>query len=276
MITSTQPVCVVVPVYTTALAPHEWASLDRCVTILGKHPIILVKPVHLNISTILDKYPALQSTSFSDGYFVSIKSYNRMMLSDEFYARFAAYDFMLVHQLDSFVFSDQLLEWCERNYDYVGAPWIPSGIPPSKLTLFSAAIRRKYFRLTNRQYMNKTGDHHGQQHYSAGNGGFSLRKIASLRKLLSRMDKRVEPYRHGLRTPWSEDVFFSIEANRYKANLKIPNLRDAATFAWEAYPSVAAKFCKTALPFGFHAWHKLSDDEWENICRRSTNVRSGG
>jgi hypothetical protein len=187
------------------------------------------------------------------------------MLADEFYARFAAYEYMLIHQLDAFVFSDQLMAWCARGYDYVGAPWIPHNMPPARLQLFGAAIRRRYFRLTNRQYRNRSGDHHGQQHYAAGNGGFSLRRIATLRKVLLQLHRRAEPYRQGTRNPWAEDVFFSVEANRYRRRVRIPGFRESLQFSWEKFPSVAARFCSSALPFGCHGWDKLHPDEWRPI-----------
>jgi Protein of unknown function (DUF5672) len=265
MITSKKTVCVVVPVYTTALSPFEWISLDRNVAMLGAHPIIIVKPHNLDIGSLLERHPSLLSENFGAEYFAGIKGYNRMLLADEFYARFAAYEFMLICQLDVFVFSDQLLKWCQRGYDYIGAPWIPNNTIPSKLKLLTTAIRRKYYRLNNRQYKHQAGDHHGQQHYSAGNGGLSLRRIASMRRVLSRLDQRAESYRQGVRTPWAEDIFFSIEANRYRCNLTIPGFEESCNFAWETYPGVAARFCKMTLPFGFHAWNKLGKDEWEGI-----------
>lgn len=262
---ATQPACIVVPVYRTALSRSELVSLDRCVAILGKHPIILATPDTIDIAPLSRRHPQLSNESFPASYFASITDYNRLLLADEFYARFARYDYMLVYQLDAFVFADQLLAWCAREYDYVGAPWIPNGSAPGALQLSWAAIRRRYFRLTNRQYRNREGDHHGQQHYAAGNGGFSLRRIATMREVLLRMPGRVEAYRQGTRRPWAEDVFFSVEANRYRRHVRIPGFREAAQFAWETFPSVAARYCSSPLPFGCHAWDKLHRDEWRPV-----------
>lgn len=44
------------------------------------------------------------------------------MLSAEFYDRFAAYEYVLIYQLDAFVFADRLAEFCQMGYDYIGAP----------------------------------------------------------------------------------------------------------------------------------------------------------
>lgn len=258
-------VCVIVPVYRTELSPSEQASLARCLAILGSHPVILAIPDTLDVSALLARYPVLGCQAFAATYFTSVKAYNRLMLADEFYARFADYEYMLVYQLDAFVFSDQLLAWCSRGYDYVGAPWIPHGRVPGRLQLLRAALRRRYFRLTNRQYRHGQGDHHAQQHYAAGNGGFSLRRIAALRTVLRRLPERAEPYRQGTRTPWAEDLFFCVEANRYRELVRVPGFRESLAFAWETYPDVAARCCDVALPFGCHAWDKLHRAQWRPV-----------
>lgn len=265
MITSTHTVCVVIPVYTATLRPFEQAALDRCIAILGKHPIVIVKPETLSLDEWRNRYPQLQHENFPDEYFAGIKSYNRLLLSDSFYARFSAYEFMLIYQLDAFVFSDQLLTWCASGYDYIGAPWIPKSCAPSTWSLLRATIRRRIFRLIGKRYSNGVTEHHAQQHYSAGNGGFSLRRIGKMREVLTRLPQRAEPYRQGSRDPWAEDLFFSIEANRYRQNLRIPGFRKATAFAWETFPSVAAPFNAGRLPFGCHAWNKLHRDDWQPI-----------
>jgi hypothetical protein len=265
MITSAHPVCVVIPVYTTDLSPAEWLSLDQCVTVLRNHPIVIAKPESLDITPLTRRHAQLRQENFRDAYFVGIQGYNRMMLSDEFYARFSAYQFILIHQLDAFVFSDQLLYWCERGYDYIGAPWIAQSNIPSRISLMRAAVRRRLFRLIGKRYRNQVMDHHAQQHYSAGNGGFSLRRVAKMREILSRLSTRAEDYRQNKRSPWAEDIFFSIEANRYRQNLRIPGFAEATNFAWETYPGVAAHFATAALPFGCHAWNKLHRDDWQPI-----------
>ena len=52
------------------------------------------------------------------------RSYSDYVLSSEFYDTFKAYDYMLLYQLDAFVFEDRLMEFWELKYDYIGAPSI--------------------------------------------------------------------------------------------------------------------------------------------------------
>jgi hypothetical protein len=49
------------------------------------------------------------------------------MLSIDFYKRFRDYKFILIYQLDAYVFRDELEYWCEQDYDFIGAPLIENG-----------------------------------------------------------------------------------------------------------------------------------------------------
>jgi len=268
MTTSTYQVCVVIPVYQAELSPPEQVALDRCIAVLGSHPIVVVKPERLRLDGLFSRHPNLLRENFRDEFFAGVKGYNRLLLSDEFYARFAAYEFMLIHQLDSFVFSDQLLNWCSRGYDYIGAPWLPPGQVASRIRQALIAVRRRCYRLLARSARSKYPGTRPQFTYSAGNGGFSLRRIAAMRRALAELDQRAERYRLAATRGWQEDIFFSIEANRYRTHIRIPGAREAAHFSWETNPGVAAQLTKGALPFGCHGWNKLHRDEWRPIFAR--------
>src|SRR3546814_12069713 len=62
--------------------------------------------------------------SFDDGYFKDISSYNSLMMSSAFYQSFLEYKYILIHQTDAFVFNNELKEWCEKDFDYIGDPWL--------------------------------------------------------------------------------------------------------------------------------------------------------
>lgn len=257
--------CIVIPCYRTELKPSEQVALERCLSILNRHPIIVAKPAGLNLSSLLRRYPALGAESFPDQYFDSIGSYNRMLLSDEFYARFAKYQYMLLYQLDAFVFSDQLIDWCNQGYDYAGAPWLPRQTPPNDLHRLRADVRRKMYRLINRTDRSGTGLHHAQYDYCSGNGGFSLRRIGAMRQALRDFSARLEPYLELSHYSRGEDIFFSVEANRYRTTVKTPSLMQAVSFAWESHPNVAAALNGGKLPFGCHGWDKLHREAWRPI-----------
>lgn len=261
---SLQTVCVVIPIYRAALSASELAALDQCVSVLRQHPIILVKPENLDITPLMERCPHLQHENFREDFFAGIAGYNSMLLSDEFYARFADYEFMLVHQLDAFVFSDQLLHWCSRNYDYIGAPWLPKAVLPNLAKKIYIALRRKIYRLINKRTdescpgsMSKY-----QYFYSTGNGGFSLRRVAKMREMLATLSDTAELYRSGKCHPWAEDIFFSVEANRFWNRLRVPTMKESAHFSWELNPAAGSKLTSGNLPFGCHGWDKYYRKDW--------------
>ncbi len=257
--------CIVIPCYRSDLKTSEQAALERCLSVLHSHPIIVAKPAKLDLTSLLFRYPALHTESFPDECFDSVRSYNRMLLSDEFYARFAKYEYMLLYQLDAFVFSDQLIDWCSQGYDFAGAPWLPGQTPPGGLRQLRARVRSKLYRLINKKDRSGTGLHHAQYDYCSGNGGFSLRRISAMRRVLHDFSGRLGPYLDYGHYSGGEDIFFCVEANRYRINVRTPGLRQAVRFAWESHPAAAARLNNHQLPFGCHGWDKLHPGEWRPI-----------
>jgi hypothetical protein len=265
MPTSPQIVCVVIPCYRTELTTSEHIALTRCLTILRNHHIIVAKPMSLDLSGLARQYSLLSIESFPDENFRDVSTYNRMLLNDAFYARFAQFEYALIYQLDAFVFSDRLLEWCKLGYDYMGAPWLPSRSPPSRMRLVRAAVRRKLYRLLNRKDRSGAGLHHAQYDFCSGNGGFSLRRITAMRQVLHDLPARLRPYLEYGHYSHGEDIFFSVEANRYRTRITTPPLTQAVQFAWESHPDTAAVLNGNNLPFGCHGWDKLHRASWRPI-----------
>ena len=113
---------VVIPVYQANLTEAEQMSLRQCMHVLGNYPVIIVKPAALDLSAFQRQYPSLRFQSFDNSFFTNVDAYNRLMVSVDFYKTFTAYEYILIYQLDAFVFRDELKEWCAKGYDYIGAP----------------------------------------------------------------------------------------------------------------------------------------------------------
>src|SRR5690554_644214 len=115
-------VAIVIPLYRSKPTSNDLISIQQCFRILGEFPIIALKPASLD----LQYYPFNFSTveSMDDRYFTSVSSYNELMMSSCFYDAFLRYRYILIHQTDAFVFKNELREWCDMNYDYIGAPWL--------------------------------------------------------------------------------------------------------------------------------------------------------
>ncbi|MCH5599704.1 DUF5672 family protein [Niabella ginsengisoli] len=163
---------IVIPIYKPLINANEQESLKQCFKVLGKHPIVFIKPETLDISSYLpfigdNKF---KIESFDSGFFADIRGYNRLMLSQEFYGRFLNYKYMLIYQLDAFVFRDDLLYWCEQGYDYIGAPWVN----PYK---FKKQVKAYFHHRWNVKQKNTISPTWLQFHNRVGNGGFSLRNV---------------------------------------------------------------------------------------------------
>lgn len=262
-------VVVVIPVYKTDLTDHERIALTQCVRVLGHYPLVLVAPHSLNLATYREVYAPLQEQRFDDAYFADIQGYNRLMLSEEFYEAFAQNEYMLIHQLDAFVFSDELAAWCRRGYDYVGAPWLSDRdfTGWSDKAWFSIKQRlatwlnlKKADGVTPREIISING---------VGNGGLSLRRVPALLRALRQNRRKLVNYVGANRHEFNEDIFWGIEVNRYRPVLRIPSYRQAMHFAIEFYPDRAVnQYNKGQLPFGCHAWDIHGTDFWRPVFAR--------
>ena len=116
---TTTGVKVLIPIYKTTLNRLERMSLQQAYRVLQDYPLVAVKPRGLDLSPLLKEFPRLETEDFDDGYFKGISGYNRLMMSAEFYSRFADVRYVLIYQLDAYVFRDELQLWCGKGYDYV-------------------------------------------------------------------------------------------------------------------------------------------------------------
>lgn len=248
---------IVIPVYKAQPNEDEVVNLRQCLRVLNKHDICLVCPKELD-KTAYDNIFSEEGKSyapefFDKEYFCSVKGYNQLMLTREFYLRFVEWDYMLIYQLDAYVFEDRLEEWCEKGYDYVGAPW--------------CTLKRRI------------------DWNNSGNGGFSLRKISSFIRLFDHKGNvlnlaglwkfhryrgplhkwpliirglfgqlnQLEDYTNGKRI--NEDLFYACLGHLTKNPFKIPDSHEAAFFAFEEKPAELFAHTKK-LPFGCHAYRK--------------------
>lgn len=249
-------IIIVTPIYTTAITATEAAALRQCKEVLPGYPKCIVKPRSLDIVPIIEAYPVDCVVSFDDSYFKGIAGYNCLMMSTEFYRAFAGFEYILIYQTDAWVFSDQLAEWCDKGYDYVGAPWIPK--PKYRKLYYQAfaCVKHIYDLAAGRP-------DYRQLWYKAGNGGLSLRRTSSFTRTTVELRPVVEMYlrKNGIKF-YNEDIFWSIGANRHGAGLKIPEWREALQFAFDMHPSVCFELNGGRLPFGCHGWNKTQSEMW--------------
>ena len=260
-------IVIAIPVYKSVLSTDEERSLRQCLNVLGSYSITLVCPDNLDVSSYCSVAGRkLPCERFSPSFFQSIDGYNRLMMSHLFYERFRSYDYLLIYQLDAWVFSDELESWCCKGYDYVGAPWFELNLSHEE----------------------------GYNLWLVGNGGLSLRRVEKFLHVTSipdstRVKTCCEVFRqecHSLSDlghclfrcmgPWlgtnsfrhirkrlQEDFFFCYGLLGSKYEMRMPSPREAAYFAFECSPKyLYEEVTHGQLPFGCHAWRKYQYEEF--------------
>ena len=278
---------VIIPVYKTVPDCSERISYLQAIRVLGHFPLRIVCPVSLDAQFYAAELCHVADANierFPDSFFGSIKGYNQLLVSKEFYEHFATYSHMLIYQLDAYVFRDELLDWCSRDYDFIGAPLFEG---------YEKAPDTAHF-------------------INGANGGFSLRKIQSaigvisdlyriywlleaVRGLVSDSPRRFASIlKKRLRNEITafdllgnsydnEDVLWSVRVPDYlkavehssgffprlirglqtRKRYKVAPFEDARQFAFECLPERLMKLNGNHLGFGCHAWNRYDSQFWD-------------
>jgi hypothetical protein len=255
-------VAVTIPIYKNEIDKYELMSITQCVKVLGKYTIIFFAPFSLDTSfyeNFCEGKVKYKIERFEDSYFTGIPGYNKLMLSKHFYQRFIAFKYILIYQLDAFVFKDELEYWCKRNYTYIAAPSIEfveskvledNGKSENGMK-FLSRYRWVYY------FLNKIGFKEIKFKHIE-NGGLSLRKVSDFILLLSILKKKS--------TQWNinEDTFFVYWLNVFFFYFRLPSEFEALHFSFEKNPSYSFRLLESRLPFGCHAFLKFEKAFWSN------------
>ncbi|WP_231427182.1 DUF5672 family protein [Pedobacter sp. Leaf250] len=247
----------------------EQISLDQCLSVLKAHDIYFVIPRKLEKS-FQRKQEVLKSEvrykTFDNHFFADIPGYNYLMKSDGFYKRFLEYDFMLIHQLDAFVFRDDLNYWCAQGYDFIGAPLFEGH---DNAEMSSTLV--------------------GQ-----GNGGFSLRNIRTCYKIVSQFKRlnfirkfdyfapnaMIRAFRYlkhqiiynfsgyPLQPIINEDLFWAEVIPQNFPEFTVPDPLTAMKFSFEVNAGILYQMNNNELPFGCHAWWKYDLPFWKDHIQK--------
>lgn len=259
---------VIVPVYKDSFTESEWFSFQNTLTVLAGHDVYIVAPEGLgNYFSMLKCKSGLRFDLelFADYYFKSIDGYNQLLMTIDFYRRFAGYDYVLIVQTDALVISDRLNEWCGLGYSYIGAPWFRGFDRPEVPISF----------------------------LGVGNGGFSLRKVSDFIRVLS--IPRYIPYGNSRRPSglsyfnkiiWflrhriiysfrqyslypkiNEDHIWGLLVPGRCGFFHVPKPEDAISFAFELLPEHLFVLNGYRLPFGCHAWERYNIEFWRGVLR---------
>lgn len=276
-------VVIVVPLSTRIdFTDDETISLNHLFQHLSNYKIIFLAPDGVQLSL-----PGCEIRHFSRRYFGSAAAHGKLLHNPSFYKRFLDYNYIFFYHLDSLAFSDQLSEWCKRDFDYIGSPWIPCEDSP---------------------WVDRP---------RVGNGGFALLKVESAIKVLCNRH-RSQPSTYWLdlftrvASPWqvrtlewlrslfprfslinlllqewhamlnpepsnrNNDIFWSDHAIRYLPDFKVATVEDGLKFAFEVSPRTCLELTGGEMPFGCHAWARYDRAFWEpHLIRRPQVTHQG-
>lgn len=142
--------CIVIPIYEEKMSPDELISFNSISrNCEGSYDIYFVGNSCLDNEywkRVCQRH-SIKPIMLDDSWFESICSYNKLCLNPDFYRIFSNYKYMLIFQLDGYMFYNDLESFVKLNYDYYGAL-------------------------------------HYSPYLKCGNGGISLRKVSKMISVL--------------------------------------------------------------------------------------------
>ena len=262
-------VVILVIIHKPEPSAFETISILQCARVFSRRKIVFICPENLDVSIYRRLSPAADFDFIDRSWQKDYGRFNRLKIVPFLYTRYASYQYILFYEPDAFAFTDELDIWCEKDYDYLGAPWF-----------------------SNFSSIEGEGDFIG-----VGNGGFSLRKISSHLKVLNTFSLVVPPAENQLKRSkefsgvkgfvkqtagllldhtirnnthrWfndfagHEDQFWGMHVAKKFDWFKVPDYHEAAAFAFEMQPHRLFRLNNNTLPFGCHAWWKYDLEFWK-------------
>jgi len=262
-------VAVVVPQPRDEITSDEQISLRHLDRYLSAFDRYVITPKRLK-----HPLPSFERCVFPDRFFGSRTAYSSLLLKTAFYERFADYRYILIYQLDSLVFSDGLLDWCDRHFDFVGAPGLfvdwPRAPEIRNGGLSLRCVEAFVDVLRSRRYW-MDPDEYWRRYWAARPR--AVRFVNLPRRYVKRLQKfngvqwETARWMRGTNTSRTygsnEDFFWSLEAKRYVPTFEVAPVDAALRFAFESNPEVCYEHNGRRLPFGCHGWARYGRSFWE-------------
>ena len=250
-------VSIVIITEKNTLTNYEEISLNRALEVFSEYNKYLVIPEKTDPRNFLDP-EQIAVIKLPEVHFTGVNSYSSLLLSSFFYEHFIDSEYILIYQLDCFVFKNNITDFL--TFDYVGAPWFNTQNHEANAIIRTLLFRRPLtaiFLIISWLLRKKTS--------AVGNGGFSLRRVDKFMAITT--DKRIKR----IIASWikherpHEDVFFSFVVPVFVKDFKIADIATATKFSFETYPRKCYALNNHELPIGCHAWAKHDIDFWREI-----------
>jgi hypothetical protein len=192
-------VSVLIPILNPEINPTEEKILHHTLGTLEKYPLIFITYEGADLSIVKEHNEDIDVVYFPKKYFGSRSHLATLFLLEDFYDRFNWSEFLLIHELNSWVVRDELYYWCKQGYDYIKAePFF------------------KHDQAAPDQFVRRLSGLNEQEKILFGKG------YADNGLYLCRIERMTYDYRHNEALPNADSLFWELEANRFWPNLRKP------------------------------------------------------
>lgn len=215
-----------IPVYKECLSVNEQASLTQAVRKFEKYDVFFIAPDGLMVDFKSKKKIYYQY--FEKEWFQSVDSYSELMLRTEFYECFNNYLYVLIYQLDAFIFGNNIHDFIEMGFDYIGAPTLEGMYKPYR----------------------------AEKVLYTQNGGFSLRKVNSFICWTKNNYDEIELMK---KYDAEDSIIYALRSK----GLNIAPIEIALKFSFDSNARECFQRNHKTLPLGCHAWERYDFEFWK-------------
>lgn len=198
---------VIIPILNPDLSPTQERLLHRCLLALKRYPITFITFKEADMGIVKEHVDEPDIVFFPKEYFESRQAFAKLLLMEDFYERFSWADFLLIHELNSFVVKDELHYWCKQGYDYVRATPIDAHGKVKKLPFMQ-------WKIAEEQKI--------QFGHAFIDNGLILCHIQRMMSVLRSKNKIAYTYRHDNQIENGDGVFWELESTRFGIGLRKP------------------------------------------------------
>jgi hypothetical protein len=245
-------VATLVPIYKPTLSAEDTVGLRRSLDALKNRRVTFIHPKNLELTLYRTLSDQAAFEEYDESWFSSIANYNRLLLAPAFYQRYQAFEFILILQTDAVVLRDDLQQWLDAPFDYVGAPW------PNGYELFINLDRY-------------SGSNGKVVKAHVGNGGLSLRRVRACLDLMTEFPQALDYFQ---KSGSSEDLFFAF-MGQVSQRFVLPSETRAALFSLELHASKYFAMGDNVAPLGGHAWSKYEPQFWAPLLDIDPSTLAG-
>lgn len=251
------------------LTESQQISLRHLLHYLGGNDIYLIVPWGKRC-----RIDGIKTMRFRPRYFGSAAAHGLLLMTKGFYKKFRHYEHVMFYHLDSLVFSDELAEWCDKAYDYIGAPWFKCGDSPwvdrARVGNGGFALLRvsKAIEALDARHRYIRGSRWLDLHVMwvpefVVNGMERLAKWFPNFKILGRMVDEWRQFMDPATNNRNNDIFWSDMAKYYLPEFRVASFHEGLRFAFEVAPHECFRMNGGNMPFGCHAWERYDRRFWE-------------